>query len=253
MAGLVGIGHPAQDHHEPLALGGAQRVHAAGPGGTAYLVEEVLDPRGRHLAEHHDDPLAVRPSRGRWPARRPPRRPRPAAPSRRPAPRAGRPRRRGPPRPGHRPRRWRRRPRGRSGAPRRGPRRASCGSTISSTCDSTTSIAEPDQVDGLAQGDDAGQRREGRRRRRRRRCRRGRRRRRRGGTSRRSPGCPPGGSGPPTTGSRRSSSPNHGMSVSIRDIAALLRAPVERRSASAARSRDPPGDGGTARTLTARP
>ena len=34
------------------------------------------------------------------------------------------------------------------------------------------------------------------------------------------------------------SSPNHGMSVSIRDIAAVLRDPVARRSASAARSRD---------------
>ena len=40
------------------------------------------------------------------------------------------------------------------------------------------------------------------------------------------------------------SSPNHGMSVSIRDMAAVLRAPVERRSASAARSRELPSPGG---------
>ena len=51
------------------------------------------------------------------------------------------------------------------------------------------------------------------------------------------------------------SSANHGMSVSIRDIAAELRAPVDRRSASAARSRELPSPGvaGTARTLTGRP
>ncbi len=56
-------------------------------------------------------------------------------------------------------------------------------------------------------------------------------------------------------------SPNQGMSVSIRDMAALLREPVERRSAAAARSRDaswgspaPLSAGsGTAATVTARP
>ena len=53
------------------------------------------------------------------------------------------------------------------------------------------------------------------------------------------------------------SSANHGMSVSIRDIAAELSAPVERRSAAAARPRDRAlgvaGDAGTARTLTGDP
>jgi len=51
------------------------------------------------------------------------------------------------------------------------------------------------------------------------------------------------------------SSANHGTSVSIRDIAAELSAPVDRRSAAAARSRELPSPGlvGTARTLTRRP
>ena len=62
------------------------------------------------------------PSPARWPGRPRPRRPRRGARSRPPAPRAGRPRRRAPRRPGRRPRRWRRRPRGRSAGRRRGRR-----------------------------------------------------------------------------------------------------------------------------------
>ena len=50
---LVGIVHPAEHHHQPLALGGAQGVHAAAPRGAAYLLEDVgLGALGRHPPEH---------------------------------------------------------------------------------------------------------------------------------------------------------------------------------------------------------
>ena len=172
------------------------------------------------------------PSRARWPARAPSRRPRRGAPRRRPAPRAGRPRRRAPRRPGRRPRRWRRRPRGRSAAPRRHrrPRRSGSTQLVDVVLDHLD--RQPDQVDGLLQADHAGQRarRGAEDRRRRARCRRAPAGRRRGGTSRRSRGCRPGRSGRPRTGPRRCRSRNHGMSCSIRAIAAVLRAPVARWS-----------------------
>ena len=63
--------------------------------------------------------------------------------------------------------------------------------------------AEPDQVDGLLERDDAGHAARGGTEDGGRRCRPGMRRRRPAGTSRRTPGCRPGGSARPTTGSRR--------------------------------------------------
>ena len=58
---------PAQDHHQPVALGRAQCVHARDPGRTSYLVEEVLAALGRGVAEDDAHPTAVRPPEGAGP------------------------------------------------------------------------------------------------------------------------------------------------------------------------------------------
>ena len=102
---------------------------------------------------------------------------------------------------------------------------------------------QPDQVDGLLQRDHAGQRRgaapkteeaSGVRRRARGRP---------AGTSRRSSGCRPARSGPPRSGPRPAARANHGSRCSIRVVAAVLRAPVERRSSVARPARAGVGGG----------
>ena len=147
--GLVGIVHPAEDHHELLALGGAQRVHAAGQGRAAYLLEDVrLGALRRDPAQHHRD-----------------------VPARAPAQGAGtgehrlvglgaqdgvhdegleavRPRPPSPPRRGRTPPRWRRRPRGRSGAPPHAPTARRRARRMSSMLASTTSMVSRTEVDG---------------------------------------------------------------------------------------------------------
>ncbi len=66
---LVRAVDATQDHHEPVALRGAQRVDARGPGRTAYLLEEVLAARRRHAAEDDDHSAAVRPAQRAGPRR----------------------------------------------------------------------------------------------------------------------------------------------------------------------------------------
>ena len=97
-----------------------------------------------------------RPTPARWRATARSRRPRRARRRRRRAPRAGRPRRRGTPRRGRRPRRWRRRPRGRRAAPRRAPGRV-LGVEQRVDVGLHDPDAQPHQLDGLLQRDDAGE------------------------------------------------------------------------------------------------
>ena len=140
-AAARGSSTPPSSDDEPVALDGAQRVHAAGARGPAYLVEALaLAALGARAAEHDGHVARDRPSPARWPGRAAPRRPRSGAPRRPRAPRAGRPRRRAPRRPGRRPRRWRTRPRGRSAARPARTSAASAGSSRSSMFASTTSI-----------------------------------------------------------------------------------------------------------------
>ena len=155
---LAGVVDAAEHDHQPVALHGAQRVHPAGPGRAAYLVEESgLGALGRARCPGPPRPGPGRPSRARWPGSGPSRRPRRAARRRRPAPRAGRPRRRAPRRPGRRPRRWRTRPRGRSAGSRACTSRRVLGveQLVDVVLDDLD--REPDQVDGLLEADDAGQ------------------------------------------------------------------------------------------------
>ncbi len=121
---LVRLVDPAQHHDEPVALGGAQSVHAGRAGVAAYLVEDVgLGTPRRHRAQHDGHRAPACPAERARPGEHAPRRARSGAPSRRPGPRGGRPTPRGPRRRGRRPRPWRRRPRGRRAARRRGRRR----------------------------------------------------------------------------------------------------------------------------------
>ena len=65
---LVGIIHPAEDDDEALALGGAERVHAAGQGRAAYLLEDVgLGALRRHPAQHDGHVAARAPAEGAGP------------------------------------------------------------------------------------------------------------------------------------------------------------------------------------------
>ena len=62
-AAFSGVGHTAEHDHEPVALGGAQRVHAGGPRRAAYVVEQVgLAALLRHRAQHHRHGAAVSPA-----------------------------------------------------------------------------------------------------------------------------------------------------------------------------------------------
>ena len=195
---------------------------------AAYLVEDV----GLACARRVRRPARPRrrrvpTSRARWPGRAPPRRPRRAAPRRRPAPRAGRPRRRAPRRRGRRPRRWRRRPRGRSAAPRRarrrrrrgrgGRRRCSRRPRSSSRTRSTVCwrLITPARARGAAPKTDEASR-----------CRPGRASpvSRYQSTKPRMPACT---ISPTQDRSSALSSRNHGRSVSIRAVAAVLSAPVD--------------------------
>ena len=57
--GPLGVLHPAEHDDHLVALGGAQRVDARGPGRSPYVVEQGgRGGRGRRRAEHHDH-LAV--------------------------------------------------------------------------------------------------------------------------------------------------------------------------------------------------
>ena len=238
LGGLAGVADAAEQHHQPVALHRAQRVHARGPGRPAYLVEETGLACARWArSPARPPPGPDRPSRPRWPATGSSRRPRRAAPRRRRAPRAGRPRHRAPRRPGRRPRRSRTRPRGRSAASRRAPPGASSGSSSSSTFASTTSIESrtrstvccrlitPARARGAApktdeatsvpsSGPDPPARNHS--------------------TKLRMPACT---ISPTQERSSALSSRNHGMSASIRAVAAVLRVPEERDRATAARSR----------------
>ncbi len=54
--GLERVGDAAEDDDEPLALGGAEGVHVARARRAAYGLEDVeLGPVGRHGAQHHGD------------------------------------------------------------------------------------------------------------------------------------------------------------------------------------------------------
>ena len=239
-ARLAGVGDAAEDDHEPLALHRAQRVHARGRGRTRRTSSKrsvSVRRAGTVPSTTATSPRAA-PAQRAGPGEQRPRRPRRAAPRRRPAPRAGRPRRRGPRRPGRRPRRWRTRPRGRSAAPRRAPRGRRRGRARSSMLLSTTSIESrtrstvcwrlmtPARARGAAPKTDGGQGAAAR-----------------GpvavagGTSRRSRGCRPARSCPTQERSSALSSRNHGRSVSMRAMAAVLRAPVDALQRLVARAR----------------
>ena len=60
---------PAEQDDEPVALDGAQRVGAVGPGDPADVLEQVgLAASPRHGADHHQHALLSRPAQGAGPA-----------------------------------------------------------------------------------------------------------------------------------------------------------------------------------------
>ena len=248
LGGLARVGDAAEHDDQALALGGAQRVHARGAGEAAYLVEDVglgalgrggarattaTSPRGRPAegagpGEH--GLVGLGPQHGVDDQRLEPGVPGAADLGGAGVDLGGR-------------------ERDLAGvAEHRG---VHLGRVVG--VEDLVDVAlddldrEPDQVDGLLEVDHPGQRTRGGAEH-------------RGGegggscgvlaggrgTSRRSRGYRPGRSCPTQDRSSALSSRNHGMSVSMRAIAVVLRAPVERCSASAARSaRVPPARVGT--------
>ena len=63
--GLLRVGHAAEDHHQPVALHGAEGIHARGPRGAPYGVDDAgLGVLGRYGAEHHGHVAARAPADG---------------------------------------------------------------------------------------------------------------------------------------------------------------------------------------------